>query len=550
MSDLKVSTRLMMLIVVLSALLLGVGAFGLWGVHKTEAALESVYSDRLEPTRQLAEISDRLMRDRVALAAATITPDTETIAASIEVVESNVTAAEKVWKEYLATNQTIEEKALAQTFAAAQARFVREGLLPTMAALRANDVVEAKRLVADVLRPLFNPVRETSLALQQLQDREAKREFQEARQRYQLLRTAFFVVIIGGLLAAVAMGYWIARSIGHQLGAEPAQASALARRVASGDLSVDIALRPGDDTSLMSQLQVMQSSLARVVAGVRANAEGVATASAQIAQGNLDLSQRTEEQASALEETSAAMEELGITVTQNAGHAEQANQLAAGASAVAGKGGEVVGQVIETMKAINESSTRIADIVGVIDSIAFQTNILALNAAVEAARAGEQGRGFAVVAGEVRGLAQRVAQAAKEIKDLIGTSVERVDKGALLVDQAGQTMREILASIHRVAGLMSEINTATNEQSVGVAQVGQAVSQMDQTTQQNAALVEQSAAAAENLRSQAEELLRAVEVFKLSDSGASRGTAKDPLQTRSKGPLPSLASASPVALQD
>ncbi|MBQ0130634.1 MAG: methyl-accepting chemotaxis protein, partial [Comamonas sp.] len=249
---------------------------------------------------------------------------------------------------------------------------------------------------------------------------------------------------------------------------------------------------------------------------VRTGADGVASASGQIAMGNADPSSRTEEQASALEETAASMEELGSTVRQNAENARQANQLALNASTVALQGGEVVGQVVDTMRGINESSRKIADIIGVIDSIAFQTNILALNAAVEAARAGEQGRGFAVVAGEVRNLAQRSAEAAKEIKGLITDSVKRAEQGSHQVDKAGNTMSEVVTAIRRVTDIMGEISAASTEQSQGVAQVGEAVTQMDQTTQQNAALVEESAAAADSLRKQAQELVDAVAVFQLS----------------------------------
>ncbi len=289
-----------------------------------------------------------------------------------------------------------------------------------------------------------------------------------------------------------------------------------AELVASGDLTTRVSASGRDEIAqLLNALQVMQEKLATVVREVRANSESVAAASAQIAQGNQDLSQRTEQQASALEETAASMEELSSTVRQNADNARQANQLAVGASEVAAKGGAVVGQVVDTMKGINDSSRQISDIIGVIDSISFQTNILALNAAVEAARAGEQGRGFAVVAGEVRNLAQRSAEAAKEIKRLIGASVERVGKGTALVDEAGAQMTEIVAAIQRVTDIMGEISAASSEQSDGVAQVGNAVTQMDQATQQNAALVEESAAAAASLKTQAERLVQAVAVFRL-----------------------------------
>jgi methyl-accepting chemotaxis protein len=327
------------------------------------------------------------------------------------------------------------------------------------------------------------------------------------------------MLVVGGVamcLLTVALGALLVRSVFRQLGGEPGTAVELVGAVAKGDLTVHIDVKPGDTTSLIARLADMRRSLASVVGGVRGNSESVATASAQISQGNHDLSQRTEEQASALQQTAATMDELNATVRQTADSARQANQLAGGATEVAAKGGEVVGQVVGTMRNINESSKKIADIIGVIDGIAFQTNILALNAAVEAARAGEQGRGFAVVAGEVRSLAQRSAEAAKEIKTLIHNSVEQVERGSALVDQAGRTMDEIVGAIRRVCDIVGEISSASVEQSSGVTQVSQAVSQMDQATQQNAALVEESAAAAESLRQQAEHLLSSVAVFKIA----------------------------------
>ncbi len=324
--------------------------------------------------------------------------------------------------------------------------------------------------------------------------------------------------IIGGtlfaMLAAIILGVINTRAITVPM----QQALELAKAVADGDLSTEIGITANDETGkLLAALKVMQANLAQVVGGVRESAEGVASTSTQIAQGNADLSQRTEDQAASLEETAASMEELGTTVRQNADNAQQANQLAQGASSVAAKGGEVVSQVVQTMKGINDSSRRIADILGVIDGIAFQTNILALNAAVEAARAGEQGRGFAVVATEVRNLAQRSAEAAKQIKGLINASVDQVEQGSTLVDQAGATMGEIVTAIQKVSDIMSEISTASAEQSIGVRQVGESITNMDTATQQNAALVEESSASAAALKVQAQKLVEAVAVFKLKN---------------------------------
>ena len=317
------------------------------------------------------------------------------------------------------------------------------------------------------------------------------------------------------MVVMLALGWLISRTILRQLGGEPRYAAEITRRIAAGDLNAPIELKyPGQD-SLLSALQTMRNQLAAMVRQVRVGSENVASASAQIAQGNLDLSARTEHQASALEQTSASMDELGSTVGQNSDNARQANQLAQSASQVAVECGEAVAQVVGTMKDINDSSRRIADIIGVIDGIAFQTNILALNASVEAARAGEQGRGFAVVASEVRNLASRSAEAAKEIKGLITASVSRVEQGTQQVDRAGATMSEVVASIRRVTDIVGEISAASTEQSLGVSQVGQAVMQMDRTTQENAALVEEMAAAASSLKDQADDLVHMVSVFKL-----------------------------------
>jgi methyl-accepting chemotaxis protein len=325
--------------------------------------------------------------------------------------------------------------------------------------------------------------------------------------------------LAGLLLAAATVAWSFARGILRQLGGEPAYAREVVQRIASGDMSQTVHLHTGDGTSLLAAMAQMQARLADVVAHVRQNSESLAGASTEIAQGNLDLSVRTEQQASGLQSTAAAMDQLSATVKQNAENAVQAKQLALGASEVAAKGGRVVADVVETMKGINTSSRKIAEIIGVIDGIAFQTNILALNAAVEAARAGEQGRGFAVVATEVRSLAGRSADAAREIKSLISASVERVEQGTSQVNQAGTTMIEVVAAVQRMTDIMGEISAASAEQSAGVAQVGESVAQMDRTTQQNAALVEQSAAATESLKEQAQQLVQAVAVFTLSPAG-------------------------------
>ncbi|UOD31093.1 HAMP domain-containing protein [Massilia violaceinigra] len=353
----------------------------------------------------------------------------------------------------------------------------------------------------------------------------------------QLLVIVLVTVVVGAVIMV-----WLVRSITGPLN----EAVNIARIVASGDLSTSIEARGSDEIgTLLKSLKDMHDSLAAIVGKVRAGTDAIASASSEIADGNQDLSARTEEQASSLEETASAMEELTSTVKQNGENASQASQLASAASTVAVRGGDAVAQMIHTMGSINESSRKIVDIIGVIDGIAFQTNILALNAAVEAARAGEQGRGFAVVASEVRNLAQRSAAAAKEIKALINDSVDKVDTGSKLVGQAGNTMNEVVASVQRVTAIIGEIAVASGEQNVGIDQINDAISQMDTVTQQNAALVEEAAAAAEAMKHQAASLAEAVSVFKISDEHVTAAPAARAAQHR---PAPAARAPAPVRL--
>ncbi|MEX3941050.1 methyl-accepting chemotaxis protein [Paraburkholderia sp. BR10937] len=356
-------------------------------------------------------------------------------------------------------------------------------------------------------------------------------------------RNLMLVLVAMSVSIGLGIGIWMMRSLTRQLGTEPATAAAVARSVAAGDLNVSIDLRAGDSNSLMASLKSMCEALLRVVSDVRENAEGVATASAQIAQGNLDLSSRTEEQAASLEETASSMEQLTAAVRHNTDNATQAATLAGTASGVAQRGGEIVGRVVETMRDISTSSTRMSEIIGVIEGIAFQTNILALNAAVEAARAGEQGRGFAVVAGEVRTLAQRSATAAKEIKELISDSVNRVETGSRLVEEAGGAIKEVVQAVKRVTDIVGEISSASSEQSTGIEQVNQAVNQMDQVTQQNAALVEEASAAAQTMAQQAESLRKTVAFFRVSGHEATSSRETKALQAVARNRVPSSPAA-------
>jgi methyl-accepting chemotaxis protein len=381
----------------------------------------------------------------------------------------------------------------------------------------ADNVPEATALLQKQAAPAFV---DWLASVNKLIDLEEQMSREQAGNATNLARSFFFFMVVLALVAiaiGTAAAWRISHSLLRQLGGEPDYAAAIAADIAAGNLAVKIETRAGDSSSLLSAMAHMRDSLVQIVSQVREATDSIATNSSEIAAGSADLSGRTEDQAANIEETASSMEELTATVKQNSDHAHQANQLALSASEVATRGGAVVSEVVHTMASINDSSRKIVDIIGVIDSIAFQTNILALNAAVEAARAGEQGRGFAVVATEVRSLAQRSASAAKEIKALIDHSVQRVDAGARLVDQAGDTMMEIVDSVKRVTDIMAEISTASNEQTAGIEQVNEAIGRMDQVVQQNAVMVEQATAASNALESQAEKLSDVVSIFKLND---------------------------------
>ncbi len=465
--------------------------------------------------------------------------------------------------ENLKAAQADYDKVFTQTQASAKGSAL-ESLLSGLPALRAAHAKAQDEVLAQVTAEgdavgVLN--KEETPAWRQLkaellkQGQAAGKSSAEAHQRV-VQNSAFAIRLSIGMallaaLVAVVLNFLLRSTVRTELGGDPADAREALAQISKGNLTTDI-VNLGKPDSLMGTVLQMEASLQTLVHGVRQSAGGIATATQEIAAGSQDLSNRTESQASALEQTSASMEELGSTVKQNSDSARQANQLAMSASTVAVQGGEVVGQVVETMKGINEASRKIADIISVIDGIAFQTNILALNAAVEAARAGDQGRGFAVVASEVRSLAGRSAEAAKEIKNLIGASVARVEQGTALVDRAGATMTEVVNAIKRVTDIMGEISASSNEQSLGVAQVGEAVGLMDQTTQQNAALVEQMAAAAGSLNSQANELVEAVAVFKVAGQAAQRSSAPSkrltpPAPARAPAPrIPTAAKPKPL----
>jgi methyl-accepting chemotaxis protein len=434
--------------------------------------------------------------------------------------------------------QSDAEKALYQKIMA-QRKAYSDARDSALKAKAAGDAEESARILDQAFTPsakAYMDMLQEMVALQRSEIDEMSRKIDATASLSTKLITVLAACAVGlGIVFSWLLTVGITRPI--------RQAVELAETVAGGDLTRTISATSLDETgALLRALGNMNDSLVGIVTQVRTGTDSITTASSEISAGNHDLSARTEQQASSLEETAASMEELTSTVKQNADNARQANQLSKTASDVAVQGGAVVGQVIVTMGSINESSRKIVDIIGVIDGIAFQTNILALNAAVEAARAGEQGRGFAVVASEVRTLAQRSAAAAKEIKTLIGDSVDKVDAGAKLVDQAGTTMEQVVASIRRVTDIMGEITIASQEQTDGIEQVNQAIGQMDQVTQQNAALVEESAAAAESMQGQAATLAKVVSVFKLDNNAAAPGRSEPRLR-----PAPAPARAARVA---
>ena len=514
---------------VLLVLLLGCAGFGVAQLRSLQQSVLNV-EDRAHAGVLAAGLVAQAHQTSGALGRAVMSD-------SLEGVQSNLKLAEKVTGEAKASMQALTdlshgEIAALKEVQAAEAPY-RAVIGKVAGAIKGGDS-DAARLALNNTATLAAEAAYLG-ALEKLnaeQRKTAATAKEEAAAAYATGRN----LLIGGAIVGAALAIGLGLLITRSLTAPAAQAVAVATRIAAGDLTQDVQTIAQHDEMgrLLKAMQAMQTSLRQTVSSVRDNAEGVASASIQIAQGNAELSRRSEGQAGALEETAATMNQLGTTVRNNADNAKQTNQLAQSASEVALQGGAVVSEVVETMKGINDSSKKIAEIIGVIDGIAFQTNILALNAAVEAARAGEQGRGFAVVASEVRSLAQRSAEAAREIKGLISVSVGRVEQGSALVDKAGATMQEVVASIRRVTEIMGEISAASVEQSNGVAQVEQAVTQMDQMTQQNAALVEESAAAAENLKTQAEQMVQAVAVFKLTENARRSITATTERATQPK----------------
>ena len=562
MNNLSLKAKLIVLVVVALAALLIVGSAGWMGINRLNESMDEVGQVRLPSIVGLDMVNEGMTAERsnnrfTAFFENDYTAQ-EKFAKVLKTREGIWNRIDEGWKIYEPLPQTASEAVLWKQFDKefADWKAADEKVHETIVALsRVRSEAEQKELFvqyyerAFATNALFDVAGGTLTKIVQLNRDVADQSIANGDKAMESSQALMVGSATASLVILLLLGAWITRSILTQMGGEPAYVAEVVKRVAEGDLTVQVQTKAGDATSMLAGIKNMVNNIAGIVGEVRGSTESITTASQEIAQGNADLSQRTEEQASSLEETASSMEELTSTVRQNAENAKQANQLAANASDVAVKGGKVVGDVVETMASISTSSKKIVDIISVIEGIAFQTNILALNAAVEAARAGEQGRGFAVVAGEVRNLAQRSAAAAKEIKGLIDDSVDKVDSGSRQVNQAGETMQEIVQAVKRVTDIMSEISAASQEQGAGIEQVNQAIVQMDEVTQQNAALVEEAAAAAESMQEQSEALMQAVSVFKLEGGrtmtrATAQPAAKHAIVQRAKSHAPAAPARS------
>jgi methyl-accepting chemotaxis protein I, serine sensor receptor len=547
-----IKARLGITMAFLGVLLLIIGVLGLFGMSRSNEALLNTYSVQMPGAIAVGNAEMYAARERLVFDRAALLEGSAEVASTIERSRMMRARADAYWKEYTALPQGDEERRLAD--AAQTKRLELQGIVDKgIAAISTNDRA-AIVSTAKAMQATYNELAQANDALRKYLTESSRKSYEDAQARYLWFRTLSLTAIALGLAAAALAWTALRRAIARPLEAALAHFDA----IANGDLRREVVVTSRDEMGqLLGGLARMRASLMSTVGMVRTGSESIASATKQIAAGNTDLSSRTEEQASALQETASSMEQLTGTVRQNADNARQASALAANASDVAGKGSSVVRQVVQTMGEINQSSSKIADIISIIEGIAFQTNILALNAAVEAARAGEEGRGFAVVAGEVRTLAQRSSAAAKEIKELIDTSVARIQTGTTLVDEAGRTMNDVIGAVQRVTDIMGEIAAASEEQSSGIEQVSRAVSQMDEVTQQNAALVEEAAAAAQSLEDQASRLREAVAVFRVADAApviaptvAPRATVRveQPKRAKPVAPQKPLPAPKPVSV--
>jgi methyl-accepting chemotaxis protein len=502
-----------------------VGTVSIWELSEVNDTSENLSSRWMPSIRVIEDIKAQVARIRTRELQYILSNDVKEMDQYDTVIAKDLDDLHKMQSDYENLLTTPEDRALYEQFKELWARYMVEDA-KIRAAGRGNNDELGKTLLRGESNRLIVALRGKVDALVNFYSDGGRNAALEGHRRYLSSRLWIITLIIGGVFLGALGAVLITRWLIRRLGGEPDYATAIVGRIAAGDLSVHVQTRDGDSASLLYAMKTMRNSLANIVGEVRGATHIIASASDQIAAGNLDLSSRTESQASSLEQTAASMEELTSTVRQNSDSAAKANELATSASQIAQKGREVVGRVVDMMESINDSSRQIAEIITVIDSIAFQTNILALNAAVEAARAGEQGRGFAVVATEVRSLAQRSASAAKEIKELIINSVGQVDTGTELVAEAGATMQDVVASVKNLTGLMGEITDAGKEQSAGIEQVNQAIAEMDTVTQQNVDLVQQATHSAQSMQEQAASLAQLVSVFNLGMKGS-----KDPYRT-------------------
>ncbi|MBC3919439.1 Tar ligand binding domain-containing protein [Undibacterium sp. CY18W] len=518
MFNLTIRLRLILTMAVMGCLLVIVAVLGIVGGDRSNSAINDIFTNQLPSAIAIGETQVNALRARAAIDRVVMHPDASEAAATIKRSENFISQSDKAWEKYLSLPSDVEEKKISDDVTVKRNNFLNEGFRPLVAALKAGKQEDADAIVMGKAAKLYTAFSEKADELVAYQTKSTEQQYMASQAMNSTFRWLSISALIVGLILVIISSVLLLRAITRPLDQMLQHFDA----IAAGDLTAPVHATSRDEMGhLMTGLEKMRVSLVETVARVRKGSSSIATATDEIAKGNMDLSGRTEQQAASLEETASSMEELTSTVRQNADNAKQANRLSIAASEVAVRGGTLVGDVVTTMNSIKESSGKIVDIIGVIDGIAFQTNILALNAAVEAARAGEQGRGFAVVASEVRTLAQRSASAAKEIKQLIDTSVEKVDAGSRLVDDAGKTMNEIVNSIRSVTDIMSEITAASIEQSQGIDQINTAVIRMDEATQQNAALVEQAAAAAGSTQDQAQQLMDAVRVFKIVEAAPS-----------------------------
>lgn len=537
-SNLSVKTRLFSTIAIMGFVLIVVGGLGLRALDTADESLDGVVENRLKPVQWITEVNSIGETDLVQLDTALLSGSAADAVQLLGRFHESDKQSETLWAQYSGTKMADGEQDLADAFWRARAGFI-DSRGRTLDALRANRVEEARSLRAGELAKAFAAQQQPMAALLDLQEEAAASDQQHFDKTLASTRNVSIAAILIGLSIALGVGLALIRSIMRALD----QAVAVAERIAQGKLNTSVT-HHGDDEfgRLLRALGNMDEMLTKIVTDVRTSATTVGHAARELSIGNDDLSQRTQEQASALEETASSMEEMTATVKQNSDNARQANELAASARMQADHGGTVVARAVSAMTEINEASRKIADIISVIDGIAFQTNLLALNAAVEAARAGEQGRGFAVVASEVRNLAQRSASAAKEIKDLIGNSVSKVDAGSALVNESGETLQSIVAEVKKVAEIVAEISAASDEQAAGIEQVNTAVTQMDSVTQQNAALVEQAAAASKAMEERTRQLVKQTEYFTVGNQGAGLAVSAPPESTATaSGTVASIA---------